>query len=741
VSRSGHQVVGFPHHGGDATVCETIITDVPFEQEVCTFFNRHHGLGFSDTPDVVVASDGTVWAANRLGLARFRGEGWEIVRNPAGQAGGNTLRLAEGPDGSLWVGATTGVSRLRNGEWEHWYGPAAPTRAILDLAPDEAGGVWALMSHEGDLNSRDIWHLDGREWQWWALGLGPRMQPVSIAVGEKGRPYIVAGGKVLRLTGKRWTAVRLGIGKAKARSVTRGPDGALWVGTTEGVVVLRGGKRAESVGKAEGLPVKGVSRVAFAPNGDVWFCHGVAASRRRGSNPFDRLTAPSAAEGWRYYSPHTWFPSGSLYSLAVGPEGTVWFATPEGVARLETKKMTLAEKADIFERQMAEMHVRHGYVVERMYAEADDPSAEWYFHVTDNDGSHTAQVCASESFRYAVTKDASARRLARETLEACMRLVRLPQKRGFLARAAYRKDDPKVAAVPGEWHESSDGQWVWKGDTSSDELDGHMFAYGVYYDLVADEREKKEIGALVSDLIGGIVDNGYILEDMDGKHTRWGIWAPELLHSEKWAAQCKLNSLEALSFLRSALHMTGDKRFADAYDDLVENHGYAETVRTNQLATEPWSFSKFDDLLAAHAYYPLLMYEDNPNLRAIYADSLDRFWQFVRPERTPLYTVLVNALLDRRVDLEVIHEALAGHRLDTRHRTVNNELRQDVEFHTINGRKMVTKALRSAERAHFQWNRNPYVAHRQGWPTRLNYPTSYLRVYWMARYHGLIEAP
>ena len=704
------------------------LKDQPFEQEVCTFFNRHHGLGFSETTDVAVTRDGTVWAANRLGLARFDGQRWEIVREPSGLAGGNTARLAADADGSLWVGSTTGVARLKDGRWEHWYGLEAPTRAILDLALDGKGGVWALMAHEGDLSSRDVWHFDGKGWRCWALGLGPHGEPTSVALDGQGRPYIVVLGKVLRLRGKRWTGVSLKAGRARAITVARGPEGTVWVGTTDGIIVLRDGKPDRVIGKAEGMPVKGVGKIVFAPNGDIWLSHGVAASRRRGSD-------------WRYYSPYTWFPSGSLNSLAVGPDGTVWFATYQGISRLETKMMTLAEKADIFEQQMANLHVRHGYVMERAYAEADDPNAAWHFHVTDNDGSHTAQVCASESFRYAVTKDEEARRLARETLEACMRLVRLPGKRGFLARAAYRKDDPKVAAVAGEWHESSDGEWIWKGDTSSDELDGHMFAYGVYYDLVADEQERREIGLMISDLIGGIIDNGYILEDVDGKHTRWGIWAPELLHSEAWAAQCKLNSLEMLSNLRSALHMTGDRRFADAYDDLVENHGYAETVRTSQLATEPWSFSKFDDLLAAHAYYPLLRYETKPELRAIYLDSLDRFWQFVRPERTPLYTVLVNIFLEKNLDLDIVHEALAGHRLDTAQRTVNNDFRQDVEFRTINGRKMVTKALRSAERPHFQWNRNPFVSHRSGTPNRLNYPTSYLRVYWMARYHGLIEAP
>src|SRR6266545_588363 len=40
---------------------------------------------------------------------------------------------------------------------------------------------------------------------------------------------------------------------------------------------------------------------------------------------------------------------------------------------------------------------------------------------------------------------------------------------------------------------AADGRWLWKGDTSSDEIDGHFFVAGIYHDLVADEAEKESI--------------------------------------------------------------------------------------------------------------------------------------------------------------------------------------------------------------------------------------------------------
>ena len=37
------------------------------------------------------------------------------------------------------------------------------------------------------------------------------------------------------------------------------------------------------------------------------------------------------------------------------------------------------------------------------------------------------------------------------------------------------------------WHFAEGDEWEWKADTSSDEMDGHFFAYAIAFDLLADE--------------------------------------------------------------------------------------------------------------------------------------------------------------------------------------------------------------------------------------------------------------
>ena len=59
--------------------------------------------------------------------------------------------------------------------------------------------------------------------------------------------------------------------------------------------------------------------------------------------------------------------------------------------------------------------------------------------------------------------------------------------------AERQASDPRYKYVPVRWRPSADGKWLWKGDTSSDEITGHYYGYLFYYDLVADEAEKLHV--------------------------------------------------------------------------------------------------------------------------------------------------------------------------------------------------------------------------------------------------------
>ena len=131
---------------------------------------------------------------------------------------------------------------------------------------------------------------------------------------------------------------------------------------------------------------------------------------------------------------------------------------------------------------------------------------------------------AAESFRFKVTGDAAARDEC--PAGACRRSSvssRSPARPGFPARSFIKVGEDEQPK-DGEWHDTPDKAWRWKGDTSSDEIVGHYFVYPIYYDLVADDSEKPALRAALDRITNHILDNNYQLIDVDGQRTRWGWW-------------------------------------------------------------------------------------------------------------------------------------------------------------------------------------------------------------------------
>ena len=73
--------------------------------------------------------------------------------------------------------------------------------------------------------------------------------------------------------------------------------------------------------------------------------------------------------------------------------------------------------------------------------------------------------------------------------------------------------------------------WYYKGDTSSDELCGHMAAYPMLYDHVAQtEGEKKRVLDMIEGITMGIIDNDlYFISPETGERTTWGFWVRDLI--------------------------------------------------------------------------------------------------------------------------------------------------------------------------------------------------------------------
>ena len=95
-----------------------------------------------------------------------------------------------------------------------------------------------------------------------------------------------------------------------------------------------------------------------------------------------------------------------------------------------------------------------------------------------------------------------------------------------------------------------------------------MMGYFFYYEYAAREDEKLLIRNHVRRIMDQLIKTNYNLIDVDGKHTRWGVWSPEQLNRDPdWASERSLNSFELLAYLSLQVIlqvMTNMKRSIDA---------------------------------------------------------------------------------------------------------------------------------------------------------------------------------
>lgn len=441
----------------------------------------------------------------------------------------------------------------------------------------------------------------------------------------------------------------------------------------------------------------------------------------------------------KFFAGKRWLPDDHVTGAGFESAGSVvWIETPKGFSRIEYKEMTLAEKSRAFVERVQKRHVRWGMTSDSILQTPGDLSTNKTVS-SDNDGLWTQMYIAAEAFRYAVTREADARANAKVGLEAMLRLEQITGISGFHARSIIKIGED-IQPKDGEWHTMADGQWRWKGDTSSDEIVGHYFGYAVYYDLVADEAEKQKIRGVVTRMTDHILNNNYQLIDVDGKRTRWGWWAPEDIWEDP--DETGLRALHMLAHLKTAYYLTGNARYSQAYEELINKHRYHLLMR-NQKINYPGRVNHSDDELAFLSYYPLLVYEKDAKLREVYLQSLERSWLVERPERNPLWNFIYAACsgakeFDRAESLRTLHEIP----MDLIEWTVTNSHRLDVPMDLLADRfkrKQALIVLPYDELPMTKWNGNPYRIDGGNGGRTEDDGAYFLLPYWMGRYHKLIS--
>ena len=319
---------------------------------------------------------------------------------------------------------------------------------------------------------------------------------------------------------------------------------------------------------------------------------------------------------------------------------------------------------------------------------------------------------------------------------------------GFIARSIWSTTADKdergqhgSGGLPAKWYPTPDGKWFWKGDTSSDEVIAHFYSVSLFYDLVARGKEKELAKEHLERMAAYIIDCGWVLNDMDGKPTRWGRWDPDYLLRPYGYVDRGINGLEALAFIKTAQSITGDEKFNKGYQQLID-WGYPTNTLRQKNVFPPENLAPWDDNLAFRSYYTLLRYEDNPSLRSVYLRSLERTWEVKRMEHISWFNFAYGAITGNDCDVEKSVKHLRAWTLDCVEHNFRNSHRDDLfiesGYTSYEGGK---KSLSPREISVKRGSRNATVLDGGVSGNRVMEPTGFLRDYWMARYHGFIEAP
>jgi len=423
----------------------------------------------------------------------------------------------------------------------------------------------------------------------------------------------------------------------------------LWFGSNEGAGYLHDGQWHLFTGK-EGLPFKHFTCIAEAADGEIWFGTKKGAIRTDGATFYYRFS-------------RRWLPDDHVNDILVEQDGTTWLATDKGVSRISFQPMTLEEKADLYTQQVESRHKRMGFIAQNHLKVRYDANS-WQPAISDNDGMYTAMYGAAQAFRYAVTGSPEAKKLAKRSFDACKWLVNITHEKGFPARVIIpidwpepvneqygheynirkQKEDPFWKDITPRFVESEDGKYLWKCDVSSDELAGHYFFYGIYYDLVADtEEEKNLVREVVSDITDHLIRHGFLMADHDGQPTRWANFSPEFFNSVYGWDQRGLNSMMMLSFLNVAHHVTGDVTYQETAKMLRDKHNYHINAMLSKMYFPPQDVVPWDNNLCLMSMYGLLKYEEDPELILMYRESLEIAWLHISKQKSAFWNTLYAA--------------------------------------------------------------------------------------------------
>ncbi|MEN8191275.1 MAG: regulator [Bacteroidota bacterium] len=715
------------------------VQDKPFWQE----YHKPYPLQNNQQNDVrtiAVDKSDNVWAGSKAGLFKLnRSTGKWIAALDSSEQGPINDIFVDNRFGGIWVAAWNGVYRIYDSFKNQVDEIVGPIGVI-----GEINGWIIAMGPSG------IWEMGDNKWMKNEYTYSKAIR--ELLQDKKGGHYLATGKGLYHKT---TNSVKLfqkedEILSDNTTGLDYSANGELWVGGLGGVSIYKDDKWIKTYTPKEGLPTAWVNTVKRSPNGTMWI------GTKLGVTRFD-------GKSWSLRHSRRWLLSDDVRDIAFDKNGNGWIATSKGVSAIMKTEMTLEQKFDHYYGIMKRRHVRPPYLVESCGFTVAGDTATWIPRDNDNDGQYTSMYLAMESYRYAVTKDPEAKENAQKAFNALKFLQTVTETDGFVARTVIPSDwkrmadanrtisdrqwaemllnEPRETRIEEMWLPSKDGKWLWKRGTSSDEITGHMYGYFIYYELIAKGAEREIVRDHILKIVDYIIKGGYNLIDIDGKNTKWGVWAPEYLNNDPdWATERGINSVEILSYLKLAYHVSGDEKYQREFYKLYKDHNYRENIVNAKSTIKSW-ITFIDDELLALAYPVLVEYETDPEVKNRVLQSIDQWYSVLAKDDNPYFYFLYNGFTGNKLNIERSIFLLQDNPLDLIGWRIDNSKREDLHLtrEPIMEDLQTSKLLPPSERAIMRWDRNPWVADTGDGGYSERDGVAWMLAYWVGRYYGYIE--
>lgn len=287
-------------------------------QYVHRIWQVQQGLPESSIYAILQSRDGYLWLGTQTGLVRFDGVRFTSLESiyPAAPSNVWIRGIAQDASGALWIGTNeSGAFRIHDGEITRYSEKdGLPSDTVQCVVAASNGDVWIC-------TIKGLARFSNGKLTAFRTTDGLATNTLrAAAIDREGKVWV--GGESSHLNvwnGKSFEAVPLLSLQSDAgvRAILPSHDGAMWIGTTQGLLILNNGQERMLTTK-DGLADNWILSLTQSDDGSVWIATRSGFSRWRDGE----------VDSFR---PQDGLSQSTVYSVYQDREGSLWVGTKHGL--------------------------------------------------------------------------------------------------------------------------------------------------------------------------------------------------------------------------------------------------------------------------------------------------------------------------------------------------------------------------------------------------------------------------